>query len=166
MIDRDEGGGSEPTDPRAVVAGAIQNLTAARLGRAFIPLALLFAMGAVGFAGSGRTGLWTAIGALGTSAVMLAYGLRTVQRSLGRSRRTWMSLAMLASVVPPGYGLWVLGWRGLRALTDSTDPSGLVMAILYVALGVWVLRTWMGIVEIERLARVMSSNLDGDGDSA
>lgn len=163
MSDRDEGGGSELPDPRAVVAGAIQNLTAARLGRAFIPLALLFAMGAVGFARSGQTGLWTAIGAVGTSAVMLAYGLRTVQRSLGRPRRTWMS--MLANVVPPGYGMWVLGWRGLRALTDSTDPSGLVMAILYVALGVWVLRTWMGIVEIERLARVMASNLDGDGDS-
>lgn len=164
MTDRQRGGPLRP-DARAVVADAIQSLTAARLGRAFIPLAVLFAAGGVAFARSGDTGLWTALGAVASSAVMLAYGLRTVQRTLGRSHRPWMSLVMLASVLPPAYALYVLGWRGLRGLTFSSGPEGMAAAILYVALGVWVLRTWLRIVEIERLAQVMSMNLDGDGES-
>lgn len=166
MSDRPPGGDPAPPDTRAVVADAIQNLTAARLGRGFVPLAILFGAGGVGLLRSTGAGVWTAVGAIVASAAMLAYGLRTVQRALGRAHRPWMSLAMLASVVPPAYALYVLAWRGLRGFALGTGVEEIVSAILFVILGVWVLRAWMGVVEIERLAQVMSVNLDGDGESA
>lgn len=56
--------------------------------------------------------------------------------------------------------------RGLRGLTLTADPFGVGMVTLCVAPGIWVLRARMGIVQADRLARVMSINLDGDGDSA
>lgn len=165
MIEESPGDAPEPPHVRSVVADAIQELMASRLGRGFIPLALLFGVGGAGFVRSSGTGLSTALGAVGASAAMLVYGLRVVQRTADRSHRPWMSLAMLASVVPPVYAVYVLGWIGLRGLTSGHGAGGVVTAILHVALGVWVLRAWMSIVELERLARIMSMNLDGDGES-
>ena len=150
----------------AVVGRAIQDLTVARLGRGFVPLAVLFAAGAVGVLRASSAGWWTALGALATSAVMLAYGLRTVQRTFGRDHRTWMSAALVGSVVPPIYGVYVLGWRGLRELATGGGWPELTAAIVFTGMGVWVLHTWLRIVEVERLARVMTSNVDGDGGGA
>ncbi len=97
---------------------------------------------------------------------MLAYGLRIVQRALGRPHHAWMALAMATSVIPPFYALYVVGWRGLRGLALAPSWPAVVTATLSVALGVWVLRGWMKVVEIERLARIMTLKLDGEGGTA
>lgn len=148
-------------DPRGAVLGAIQKLMAARLGRGFVPLAVLFGFGAVGVFGGPGPGFPLAIGALLSSAAMLAYGMRIVQRAIGAPVRFWWHLALLSSVVPPVYAAYVLGWLGLRGIAVS--PFGVVTlgAVILCGLGVWVFRAWMRIVEIERLARIMTMNLDG-----
>ena len=157
-------GGPAGSDAGAVVADAIQNLTAARLGRGFVPLSLLFAAGGVGVLRSSGGGWWTALGALVTSAVMLAYGLRTVQRTLGRAHGWWMTATAMASILPPVYGVYVAGWRGLRGLATAGGLLELAVATLFVGMGVCVLRAWMRVVEIERLARVMTLDPEAHGD--
>lgn len=141
-------------------------MTATRLGRGLIPLTILFATGSVGVIRSSPEGWLTCLGAAAASASMLAYGLRVVQRAMGRRRRPWMRMASVGSVVPTLYGLYVVGWRGFRGLTLASGADAVVPAILFGVMGVWVLLTWMRVVEVRRLARVMVSNLDGDGQSA
>ena len=151
-------------DPARAIADAIQNLMASRLGRGFIPLAVLFAWGGVEFVGGG--GLVLPLGAVATGGAMLAYGLRIVQRAVGRPHRSWMGLAMATSVIPPIYSLYVLGWRGLRGLALGLSWPTVISATLSIGLGVWVLRSWMRVVEIERLAQIMTLKLDGEGGAA
>ncbi len=148
-------------DPYAAVNAAIQNLMANRLGRAFVPLGLLFAWGmAAAFFGGG---FLMPVGALASSAATLAYGQRIVHRAFGRPNRPWMTAASMASVLPPMFGVYVLGWLGLRGFALGFAASTIISATLGTVLGVWTLRSWMRIVEIERLARVMTINLDGEG---
>jgi hypothetical protein len=148
------------------VGDAIQALMAARLGRGFVPLGVLFAMGLGAWLLGAPGGQALAFGAILAGAAMLSYGLRIVQRALGRPHRAWMSLAMAASVVPPAFALYVLGWRGLRALAGAGSPGSLALATLLFALGVWVLRVWMRVVEVERLAQIMTTNPNEDGGSS
>lgn len=150
-----------PADPRAAVLGAIQKLMAARLGRGFIPLALLFACGAVGMFGGPGPGFPLALGAVLCSAEMLAYGMRIVQRAIEAPERVWWHLAFVASVLPPAFAAYVLAWLGLRGIAVTPFGLGTAAAIGFFLLGVWVLRSWIRIVEIERLARIMTMNLDG-----
>lgn len=153
-----------PPDPREAVNAAIQNLMASRLGRGFVPLGLLFVWG-VGsmFLGGGVT---LPGGAVAAAAAMLAYGLRIVQRAFGRPDRLWMTLASVGSVIPPLFSVYVLGWLGLRGFTMGFGLSTFASATLSTALGVWSLQSWMKVVEIERLARLMTLNLDGEGGPA
>ncbi len=150
---------STPEAGRAV-SDAIQRLMAARLGRGFVPLAGLFGWGLVGVVQGGSP--WMAVGAIATGGAMLAYGMRIVQKALGRSDRWWMTVAMATSLVPPAYALYVVGWVGLRGL-GSLELVPSLLAILGLGLGVWVLRAWMRIVEIERLARIMTGHVDDNG---
>ena len=106
------------------------------------------------------------VGALATAGAMLAYGLRIVQTAFGRERKPWMIAAMLGSVVPPLFALYLLGWRGLRGLVGGGGVGGTVLAILFIAAGGWVLRGWMRVVEVERLARVMALTMDEEGGPA
>ena len=153
-----------PPDPHAAVNSAIQNLMATRLGRGFVPLGLLFAWG-VGSTVYGGDVIVPA-GALASAAAMLGYGLRIVQRALGRPDRPWMLLASAGSVIPPLFSIYVLGWLGLRGFTLGFAVSSVLSATLGTVLGVWALRSWMKVVEIERLARIMTMNLDGEGGTA
>jgi len=152
-----------PAAPQQVVGEAIRDLVAARLGRGFIPLALLFV---TGLAQSFTLGLASpdaltlSLGAVAAGCAMLAYGLRVVQRALDRPHRQWMSLAMLGSLVPPAFALYVFGWRGLRLLAGGGGLSGVGLALLFAGMGVWVMRTWMRVVEVERLARAMTLDAD------
>jgi hypothetical protein len=161
-------------DPRPIVPAqqaigrAIQDLVVARLARGFIPLAILFAFGAVESsrrAGYGEATL-VAVGAVVTSAAMLAYGLRIVQHAFGRRLRAWMYVASVGGVAPPLYALYLIGWRGLRLLGFGNGLAGIGTAILFVAMGVWLLRCWMNVVEVERLARIMPLNQEEHGGSA
>lgn len=153
----------EQADAARAVVDAIQNLVAARLGRAFLPAALLFAWGAVDGLRGGEAAV--APGALLTSAAMLAYGLRTVQRVL-RQEHAWMPVAAVGAVVPPMYGIWIVGWLGLRAVATGSGLAAVASSILYVALGVWLLRCWLKLLEVERLAQVMAPNPENRGEAA
>lgn len=149
--------------PAQTVGRAIQRMAAARLGRGFVPLALLFFAG-VGEMLSGSGGLALALGALLSAGAMLAYALRIVQRAFGRSAAPWMSLAGAAGVIPLAYGLWVLGWLGLRGVAAAGGLVASVWAVLLSVLGVWVLRAWLKIQELHALAEAMALGLPGDGD--
>lgn len=154
----------QAVDPHEAVNAAIQTLTARRLGRGFVPFGLLFAWGLAGAFFGG--GLLLPGGAVAASAAMLAYGLRTVQRALGRPDRPWMVVALLTSVIPPAFSVYVLAWVGLRGFTLGTSAGPLMSAVVGSVLGAWALSSWMKVVEIERLARIMTMNLDGEGGAA
>jgi len=151
-----------PLAPRQAVATAIQDLVVARLGRGFIPLAVLFLGGVAELVSQDGVshGLGLSLGALASAGAMLAYGLRVVQRAFGRDEHIWMSLAMWGSLVPFAFALYVLGWLGLRMLATGGGVMGFVAGIAFAAMGVWVLRCWMRVVEVERLARIMTLDLD------
>jgi hypothetical protein len=155
-----------PPSPEQVVGTAIQDLMVARLARAFVPLVALLVVGVAGIirpVSSDSTLL--VLGSIATSATMLAYSLRVVQRALGRTHRRWMGAALIGSVVPPVFALYVFAWQGLHELLGG----GVLLsarAILLAVLGVWTLRSWMKIVEVEQLARVMTMNVDDEGGPA
>ena len=152
-------------DPTAGVRDAVQNLMAARLGRAFLPLGVVgavhFGRILVGVPGA----LWVALGAVFATLTTLAYGLRVVQRALERPQRLWMTVAGATNLIGPAFGLYLLSWEGLGRIAPATEPLTVVVAILHVGLGVWVLRTWWQVMEIERLARIMLMNPYQDGGS-
>lgn len=149
-------------DTRRVVATAVQDLVAKRLGRGFLPLGVLFVVGVVQrLVASGDGALWLSGGALATAGAMLAYGLRISQRAFGHPHRGWMSLAMLGSLVPLVFGLYVLGWLGLRRMATGEGLAAIGVGIAFAAMGSWVMRSWMKVVEVERLARVMTMDLEG-----
>jgi len=158
-----------PVAPRTAVATAIQNLVAARLGRGFLPAGAIFLTGLVelGTGGLGDRGGWVlAVGALASAGAMLAYGLRIVQEAFGRRPRLWMVPARWGSVLPLLFGLYVLGWRGLRQLALGEGASGLFVGIVFAGVGTWILRAWMRVVEVEQLARLMTVNLEEGGKRA
>ncbi|MEQ9398354.1 MAG: hypothetical protein RJQ04_04220 [Longimicrobiales bacterium] len=145
-----------PEPPRHVVGQAIQDSTAPRLGRAFVPVGLLFAAGlGQALAGRGPTPWALLLGAPAAALAMLAFGLRIVQLAFGRPYRAWMGGAMAASVIPPFFSVYVLGWLGLRRIATLGGPLEVLAGAAFAALGVWVLRAWMRIVEVQRLADVM-----------
>ena len=149
-------------EARRVVATAVQDLVAKRLGRGFVPLGVLFVVGvAQRLVASGGGALWLSLGALATGAAMLAYGLRISQRAFGHPHRLWMSLAMLGSLVPLAFGLYVLGWLGLRRMATGEGPGAIGIGIAFAGMGTWVMRAWMKVVEVERLAQVMTMDLEG-----
>lgn len=146
-----------PTAPNQVVGRAIQDLTAARLGRGFLPHAGLAAVGGVGFLflGHGAAGVALLLGAPAAAAAMLAYGLRGVQRAFGRAHRPWMSAAVFASVVPPGVAIYAFAWHGLRSFAGS-GPGGWAYGAVTTLLGAWALRAWLRVIEVQRLAETMT----------
>jgi hypothetical protein len=140
-----------------VVGRAIENLAAARLARAFIPLAGVSLAG-IAQALSGlrvEEGLALALAAPLAAGASLAYALRVVQKALGRKHRPWMTLAAIASVFPPGLAVYVIGWRGLREVGTWSGPAGVAAGLGFVALGVWTLRAWLRILELQRLSKAM-----------
>ncbi len=152
---------AQPKSPRQVVATAVQDLVATRLGRGLLPLAVLFAVGVAEQLTVGLGIPALSVGALAAGGTMLTYGLRISQRAFDRPRRAWMSWAMLGSLVPPLFALYVLGWRGLRQLAMGDGLGGLGTGIAFAVLGTWAMRSWMKVVEVERLAQVMTMDMDG-----
>ena len=149
-------------NPRDVVATAVQSLVATRLGRGFVPLALVFVAGVVlGFMDSGGGAVILSVGSVASAGAMLAYGLRISERTFARPHRAWMSLAMWGSLIPPLFAVYVLGWQGLRALASSGGPADVGVGIGFAVLGTWAMRSWMKLVEVERLARTMTMDMEG-----
>jgi hypothetical protein len=77
-----------------------------------------------------------------------------------------MVLARWGSGLPLLYGLYVIGWLGLRQLAAGDGLRGFGLGIVFAVLGAWVLRSWMRVVEVERLARLMTFGLEERGDEA
>ncbi|MDP2956339.1 MAG: hypothetical protein Q8N53_07950 [Longimicrobiales bacterium] len=65
-------------------------------------------------------------------------------------------------VLPPAFGIWVLGWLGLRSAAEAEGPVGVTAGLVLAALGVWVLRGWVRILELHRLAETMALDLSDD----
>lgn len=148
------------------MGGAIQNLVAARLARGFVPLAGLFVAGIVGLLGGRPLAIVVAAGSVATAAAMLAYGLAVVDSVSGRVGGVRKAMVTACSVVPPVYGIFIAGWPGLQALTSASGWVAVLLATLYTVVGVWVLRSWLRVVEVRRLARSMVLPNDVPGDSA
>jgi len=152
---------SLPPGAVPLVGQAIQNLAAARLGRAFVPLGLLFLVG-VGEIAMGTGGWPLAWGAPLAAGAMLAHGLRVVQQGFGRPRRPWMAFSHLVGVVPPVLGLYVFGWLGLRAFSVLHGVRDTLGALFFTLVGLWVLHGWSKLLELAGLADAMITT-DGTG---
>jgi len=138
-----------------VVGRAIQDLAAVRLGRGFIPLALIFLLG-LGRMLARSGGFLLAAGAPLSAGAMLAFGLQVVQRAFGRRPRPWMVVAAAAGLVPPVFGVYVLGWEGLRGVAQASGFASAASGVLLSVLGAWVLRVWIQLLELRRLADTMT----------
>ena len=154
-----------PVAPEHAIGRAIQKLMATRLGRGFVPLGLLAIAGLLeqvwpDFTGGG--GLVLVVGALAAGVAMLSFGLRVSQLAFARPRRPWMSAAMFFSLIPPGFALYVLAWRGLRVFVVGSGVSGLLASIFFTVMGVWAMHAWMRIAELERLSLAMQSSANGE----
>jgi hypothetical protein len=146
-----------------VVGPAIQRLAAARLGRGFVPLAILLLTGLSEMIGGRRPGagaLLLTVGALASAGAMLAYGLGAVQRAFGLPRKSWWPLATAGGLVPLAFGLYVLGWRGLRLIARWDGVPHVAVGAAFAALGLWTLIAWQRLAELETLATAMTV---GDG---
>jgi len=148
----------------------VQDLTAARLGRGFVPLAALFVWGlAQVLLTPMEAGGWVLlVGAPCTAGIMLGHGLRGVKRAFGRPVQGWMGLLGPAALLPPLFGLYVACWRGLRTVAGG-GVEAVVVGLVMTALGLWSLRSWLKVLEVGRLGDTMSGigagleGLDLDG---
>ena len=73
----------------------------------------------------------------------------------------WAAVPVFALVRLPVFALYVIGWRGLRLLFAGT-LGGVLWAVFFTVVGLWTMRSWMKVVEVERLARVMLMNTEGE----
>ncbi len=145
------------------VGAAIQDLAAARVGRALLPVAGLLLLATLRWAfGGGQPGLRVALaGAPPAVAAMLAYAVRLTRRGFGAADEWWMPLAAVAGFVPTLYGFFCLGWMGVRPLMQR--DAGWATPVAFIVLGWWCVRAWMKVVELERLSRVMRTAVPGEG---
>lgn len=154
-----------PPVPGQIVGPAIQRLAAVRLGRAFLPLAALLLVGLsqmIGRRVSGWGPFLLAAGAPVSAGAMLAYGLGVVQRAFGQPHKAWWGLATAGGLVPLGFGVYVLGWRGLRLIAHWDGVWSVLTGVSFAILGFWTLRSWQKLSELETLATVMTlSELPG-----
>jgi len=161
-------GQDPPVAPEQAVGKAIQTLMATRLGRGFMPLSVLAVAGLLeqvwpDFTGGG--GLALVLGAVAAGAAKLSFGVRVSQLAFARPERRWMAVAMFFSLIPPGFALYVLAWRGLRFFVVGSGISGFVTAIFFTLMGVWAMHAWMRVAELERLSRAMASGAEGGAGS-
>ncbi|MCH2470336.1 MAG: hypothetical protein MK486_10010 [Gemmatimonadetes bacterium] len=138
----------------------IQDLMAGRLGRGFVPLGVLSVVGlrellSIDFIAG--DGLVLVLGAIAAGVAMLSCGLRVSQLAFGRAKRPWMSAAMLFSLIPPGFAVYVLAWRGLRLFVVGTGVSGLATAGFFTVAGAWTMYSWTKVAELERLSLAMGT---------
>jgi hypothetical protein len=154
--------GSAGRSGAATVARAIQRLTARHVGRGFVPLGLLAVLGVThgllrGFRGA--VAVIVFFGALASAAIMLAYGVQSVRRVLGRPPGAWAPLFWVASFVPYAYGIYVAFWLGFRrfSMTGFSMPTWeLVSSSAFVVLGLLCVRAQWKLSEVHLLAQEMS----------
>jgi hypothetical protein len=147
-----------PQIPATVVVGsAIQNLAAQRLGRGFVPLGLLCLVGLGEVLSGAGSGWLLALGAPLSAVAMVVFGMGVAQEAFGRPDRPWMKVGAVSSLLPPAFGLYVVGWRGLGAVAAWDGWGAGLGAVLIAALGAWALWAWFRLVELRRLAQAMTA---------
>jgi len=147
-------------DPRAVVGPVIRDLAARRLAQGYLALVALGAICLVEFAlrGDARgTVLLTLIGAVVSGLGMLALGMSTVRKSLGRPVGAWALGASIGTIVAWVFGIWLFGVRGLQELAvGSPGLIGGAFALTYLVFGLRVLRDLRRVGAVRQLAAAMS----------
>lgn len=151
-------------DTRAAVADVVQRMVAARLGRAFLPLAPIFLFGAVQMVRIGPLEsdyAVLALGSLAAAGAMLLYGNGAVHRALGPSRRTEARLAIVAGIVPYVFALYVLAFRSFEPVAEALGGGleggigPVVLAVLFGLVSGRLLWHLSRLTELHRLARTM-----------
>ncbi len=150
------------TDPRTVVASAVQSLAARRLGRAFLPLAVTALAGI----GGGVAGVWSApvattlaVGAAAVAGAFMVMGLRAVRVALETRPGGAWRWAGLARVVPFAWSIWALVVPGVgtgRAALARGAWGGVALAVLTMGLVLRVLLDAHRVGELEALAGTMA----------
>ena len=143
-------------------------MAASGIKRAALPLSALVVLGAVelfriGVDGPGGPLLF---GGVSSALVMLAYGVQSVRRVLGRGAGAWGPLFWVASWIPYVYGLWALFFLGLRPLARSAFGNGVVptvIALLFVVFGALLVRAQWKLSEIHLLSQEMADLVPGAG---
>ncbi len=138
------------------IGPAIMKSMVPRLGRALVPIVIAWIVGwlqiARGAPGSAAVLLFGAPIAIG---LLLVLSTSIVRNAFGRPLRPWMAVAPLGGVVPIVFGLYVLGWMGLRETAAGGSGVEIGIGLAMVVLGGWILRAVMNVIELQQLARVM-----------
>jgi len=147
--------------PQVTVAWAVQRMAASGVRRAILPLGGLIAVGAVQIVRSGLEGPGgiLLLGGLSSGLVMLAYGVQSVRRVLGRPAGAWGPLFWVASWIPYMYGLYALFLVGLRPFAVSGlahPPLVIILALLNMLFGALLIRAQWKLSEIHLLAKEMT----------
>jgi hypothetical protein len=100
-----------------------------------------------------------ASGAPVSAGTMLAFAIAVVQRAFGRPGRPWMAWARAGSWIPLAYGGWAAAWPGLRAVARGGGAGAVATAVVVTGLAIWLLRAWSRLLELRRLADVMTEDL-------
>lgn len=152
---------AEHADPREAVADSIRATAARRIGRAFLPLALLVAAAVGGFALgslSGYAAVGVAAGAPVVAVAFLVMGQGAVRLAAGWPSTGPWAVAGAAWVIPWGWALWVLVVAGVLAGRDALAVGAwfhLALATASAVLSARVLRDSLRIGELRRLAETM-----------
>ena len=72
-----------------------------------------------------------------------------------------MSAALLFSLIPPSFALYVLAWRGLRFFVVGSGVPGFVTSIFFTVVALWAMHSWTKVAELRRLSLVMGSGVGG-----
>lgn len=139
---------------------AIRDLTARRLARAYLGLAVLGAL-AIGewlLTGRGASqALWVLLGTPTSAGALLAVGWRGVRMGAGEPPAPWMTAAAVAGVLPWVHGLFVLTVPGLRRLAwGGWGADTLLLGGAYTVLGLRLLRDTLRVAEVGRLGAAMA----------
>ena len=65
-------------------------------------------------------------------------------------------ISMIQILIGGVFGVYVLGWQGLRSIARWDGVMDVLTGIFFTAMGYWILRSWQRLSELETLATVMS----------
>jgi hypothetical protein len=152
---------SASSDASEVVASSIRAIAAGRLGRAFLPVTLLVACAAAGFALgslSGRVVLGIVLGAPFVVGALLVMGQGAVRHAAGWPSTGLWAVSGAAWLVPWGWGVWALVVAGVlpgRVALGADAWLQLAVALACGVLAARVLRDSVRIGGLRALADAM-----------
>ena len=141
----------ERSEEQLAAGRVAQRLLVDQMGRASLPLIVLFVVGIVvgfqeGFTTRGAAFLYG--GAIVSVLTTLFYSLPTILTILGDPKRAWMALAAFGGFVPYVWSLYVIFIPGLWFLIADFSLGQLVLSGFLVLLGYWHLRAFWKLTEL------------------